>query len=546
MTDVEISSVSSGSATVAKTQNSPFRPAWLAIPNSVLFLVFVSAHAALWTAVPFLRNHNLPLDVIEHIAWAREWEFGYHKHPPMVSWMLESAIWLFGRSDIVVYGLSQLCIALSLFLVWRIAAAALPPFSALAATLLCEGVVYHGFTSPEFNVNVASLPFWAAALFISHRLYTRPPAAMSTPLWIVLGVVTAGAMLAKYTGALLVLCLLVLFLAPPAWHWWRTRGPYWSICAFIIASFPHLIWLLANDFPTFDYALARGNGDEGGIVQRLLAPVAFAGSQIPAILPAIILVSIAAPFSFSRPRLSNRQDQFLILMGLGPLLILLLIALTFSLELKSMWGTTLFLIAGIMAMRWLKPAQSDASSKRLIIGIAAILGLGPLIYLVEPVIANTALDRPKRTQFPGIELARVVETAWEGRFDSPLPVAVGDEWLAGNVGHYATSRPSAFLNADPNQAPWMSIEKLAQSGGVVLWMADKYGSANQSLAESRYAPLNESLHLEEQSPIQLPWATTYQLPQVTVGWAIIPPQAQSTDKAGLTTRDLDNNLPQSE
>ena len=47
---------------------------------------------ALWTLVPALTHHNLPLDVIEQTAWGAEWQLGYFKHPPMAAWLTEHGI----------------------------------------------------------------------------------------------------------------------------------------------------------------------------------------------------------------------------------------------------------------------------------------------------------------------------------------------------------------------------------------------------------------------------------------------------------------------
>ena len=39
----------------------------------------------------------------------------------------------------------------------------------LISVLLLEGIVFYNFTSPEFNVNVCQLPFWAATVFYAYK-----------------------------------------------------------------------------------------------------------------------------------------------------------------------------------------------------------------------------------------------------------------------------------------------------------------------------------------------------------------------------------------
>lgn len=498
----------------------------------------MACHTALWTLIPTLRNHNLPLDVIEHLAWGREWQFGYHKHPPMASWLLETIIAVFGRNDVAVYGLSQACIGIAFIAVWRIARSMLAPLPALFAVLFGEGILYLTFTSPEFNVNVASLPFWALAIAACHRLFVSNRDDQRKPTWVLLGLAMAGAVLAKYTAVLLGVCILILLLTRPAWHWWRKPGPYLAGGVFLLGVLPHGVWLALHGFPTFTYALARGDSGVATNLDHLLAPVEFLVSQLPAIAPALLLTALAWPWRPRLPRLRDRQDLFLLIMGLGPLLILMMIALIFAFDLKAMWGTTLFLLLGVMIVRWLAPAaiqttmqtgmpspQRLAGIQRLTAGVIAVALLGPLIYLAEPAVANGALKRAKRTQFPGTELARVLDSRWHAQFDMQLSIVIGDEWLAGIMSYYGTDRPSAFLNADSAESPWVTPEMMRQQGALVVWMADKRGSHPIPLSESVFARLKTTYpDLQEQRAITLPWAASGSLPAVHISWAIIPPQ----------------------
>ena len=73
-----------------------------------LFYSFVTIHLILWTLIPSLTNHNLPLDTIEALAWGNtlEWSFSQHtptgaffKHPPTSSFFLEVFYQIFGAQD---------------------------------------------------------------------------------------------------------------------------------------------------------------------------------------------------------------------------------------------------------------------------------------------------------------------------------------------------------------------------------------------------------------------------------------------------------------
>ena len=48
-----------------------------------IYYIFIIAHLIFWTLVPYLTNHNLPLDTIEALAWGSNLDWGFNKHPPM-------------------------------------------------------------------------------------------------------------------------------------------------------------------------------------------------------------------------------------------------------------------------------------------------------------------------------------------------------------------------------------------------------------------------------------------------------------------------------
>ena len=47
-----------------------------------LFYIFLIIHLIVWTLIPSLTNHNLPLDTIEALAWGSNLDWGFNKHPP--------------------------------------------------------------------------------------------------------------------------------------------------------------------------------------------------------------------------------------------------------------------------------------------------------------------------------------------------------------------------------------------------------------------------------------------------------------------------------
>ena len=84
-----------------------------------LFYSFISIHLVLWTLVPSLTNNNLPLDTIEHLAWASNLDWGFNKHPPAVAFFLEIFHKIFGSQDWAYYLLSQIFLTLSFLIIFK-------------------------------------------------------------------------------------------------------------------------------------------------------------------------------------------------------------------------------------------------------------------------------------------------------------------------------------------------------------------------------------------------------------------------------------------
>ena len=71
--------------------------------------------------IPTLTNNNLPLDTIEALAWGSNLDWGFNKHPPMSAFLAEIFYQIFGSQDWAYYLLSQICVIISFFVVFKLA-----------------------------------------------------------------------------------------------------------------------------------------------------------------------------------------------------------------------------------------------------------------------------------------------------------------------------------------------------------------------------------------------------------------------------------------
>ena len=137
-----------------------------------IFYIFVTTHLIFWTLVPSFTNQNLPLDVIEALAWGSNLDWGFNKHPPMSAFFPEVFFQIFGSQDWAYYLLSQIFVIISFYYVFKFSKELFNnELLGLISVLLIEAIYFYNFTTPEFNVNVCQLPFWSNRLFFVENLY---------------------------------------------------------------------------------------------------------------------------------------------------------------------------------------------------------------------------------------------------------------------------------------------------------------------------------------------------------------------------------------
>ncbi len=490
-----------------------------------------------WTLVA-LTQPNPPLDVVEWLAWGHEWRLGYHKHPPLAAWVAELAFRLTPGSFLGVYVAGYLSAAFALFCVWRLARRVLPPRPALAATLCLDGLVFLGSYAAEFNNQVLLLAFWALAIERFHAAATagRPRD------WVLTGLALGLALLCKYSA-------LTLALPLAAWWLWQRggraalrtaakrqqwRGPAHAVLAAFVVVLPHLVWMVANDFPTLRYAADRTQPGDG-LLDSHLSAVPFLFNQSLRLLPVLLIL---APLLRLRPRpldADGRLTRSLLLAAIvGPVALHLAASLLAGAPLRDIWGAPLWTFAGLLLVVCAKTDDAGRAwrySRRL--GIAVLgLALGQTAF--SNVYSAALRTRPLRVHFPGAMLAEEVTSRYQQQHGVPPAVIAGDWWLAGNVccqsAHrpalYGSREPGSFGDAErsarryvapePGAAPWTSDAELNERGGVLLWDAGACGEELPPWLHARFP------RAQCQRALVLPFHGGGDQKQ-RVGWAMVAP-----------------------
>ena len=223
------------------------------------FILFLLLHLIIWTLVPSITNSNLPLDTIEALAWGSNLDWGFAKHPPLSAFSVEIFYQLFGSQDWAFYLLSQIFVVSSFFIVWIFSNEFFKnKILSLISVLLLEGIYFYNFTTPEFNVNICQLPFWALSVLYAWKGFKDDKILD----WILFGLFAALGVLSKYLFIYLLIAIDLFFFYMIVKKKVNLKI-FISLIPFFLVLLPHLIWLVENNYITINYGIHRtGTGGQ--------------------------------------------------------------------------------------------------------------------------------------------------------------------------------------------------------------------------------------------------------------------------------------------
>ncbi len=403
-----------------------------------IFYIFTTMHLILWTLIPSITNNNLPLDTIEALAWGSNLDWGFNKHPPASAFFLEIFYQVFGSNDWAYYLLSQIFVITTFFIVFNFAEKIFNnKILSLISVLLLEGIYFYNFTTPEFNVNVCQLPFWAACVFYSWKLFNNKEIDLKDCLW--LGLFASIGFLSKYLFIYLLIAIDLLFFYIIFIKKYKKFDFKYLIAleVFIVLLVPHLIWLINNDFVTITYGLARTGLENSSILDHLIYPMTFLIKQIGILIPFfIMLFFLIKRFKF-KITFKDKKLLFLIFINLIPITLMFLTSFITGSKIRTMWMTPFYLFFGVLVVYIF---QAQINLKRLNKFISAFL----ILFFISPFLYAyiSITEKDKRTDYLGKQIAIKTQYAWSQDHKEPINVVLGNEWLAGNLSYHLESRPT--------------------------------------------------------------------------------------------------------
>lgn len=357
----------------------------------------------LWLASLLIQAYNVELRGDEAYYWrySKELAWGYFDHLPVTAILVKAGYLLFHNELGVRLFFVLLCTATIWVMEKMIQPANLKLFYAIVLSIafLQLGMVFGGgmFAIPDFP-----LLFLTALFFYLYKQYLQNS---SWPVILLLAVVMCLLMLSKYHG---ILVIGFTVLSNPTLI---KRKSFWGIALLALILFmPHLLWQVANDFPSMKYHFYERS-------------------------------SKAYSFSFTTEYLVAQPFV------LGPFIGVVLIYLGFTFKPKDLFERSLkFMIVGTYLFFFLMTFKGRVE------GNWTIITFVPLLYIGYNYIErNEKLTKFAFYSFAGsLVLILIVRIALITNF---LPASVGLSNMLGarrwvkELKAVAKDRPVAFMNS---------------------------------------------------------------------------------------------------
>ena len=437
--------------------------------NKIL-IIFLFSHLIIWTLIPSISNGNLPLDVIEALAWGHGWPLGWDKHPPLSVWFPGFFFKIFGSQDWAYYFLSQIFVVTTFIIVWKFS---LDFFQnrlhSLISVLLLEGIFYYNFTTPEFNVNVCQLPFWAFSVYYCWKGIKQN----DNISWLLFGLFAGLGILSKYLFIYLLVAIDVFFVYLIIKKKFDFKCLI-SLITFFIVLLPHFIWLTENNYITFTYAFNRTGIENSNLLNHLIYPLLFLAKQIGILLPFFIMFLFVISKVKTKIKIKTKDKKllFLLTINIVPIILMFLTSFIMGAKIRTMWMTPFYIYSGVLLVYLFQKQINIKKIKHFLSVFLFLFIFSPALYLYISISQND-----KRTDYFGKKIAIEVQKEWDRNFTNPIKSVIGDEWHAGNLSYHLKSKPKWYspTNAFMNKSFDSFIETIGKGGLIIVNGECSYG-----------------------------------------------------------------------
>lgn len=509
----------------------------LALQHNNAFAWLCALQFVFWTFVPFLIRDTLNHDVLEGLAWGFEFQLGYDKHPPLTAWLLSA--WLYGAQalgvnlELAVYALAQLVIIAAFYPVYRLSLALLPYKGAVIATTLLTGILFFNTRSMNLTPDTMQTPIWAWSVWMFYLATTHN----KWRHWLGLAVISALALWAKYSGIILIFSeFMVLVLLKPYRHYLNPlKNPkvYVSVAVGLLLFAPHVYWLVTNDFLPLQYAKALVVNPNPALSDHVIVIFKYLATQVPLLILPVLMLCMFYRKEHKSSRASDftwTQDmKWVAIIVLTPFIVTILQSVITGQKSIGRWSTPyysfmgilmVFLFGKIVGQRWfehISEIEWRRYTKTWVSVFFMILAMRHVSYYAAPYIGKTLSD----VYYPTKTVTQQIEQIWSDKTHQPLQYIIGDRYWTTFVSVYAKSalpsHPHVFLEANSKMSPWINVDHLNKTGGMIIWLAR---SQDETTLPPEYANLPRAQFVGVKA---VPKNLSIAAPPLLIGIGWIPP-----------------------
>lgn len=266
------------------------------------------------TALRLMLAAILPLspDEAYYWVWSRSLQGGYLDHPPMVAIFIWLGTALAGENALGVRLLGPVSLFIGSLMLARTAEDLFPGRSAGPwAAALMNATLFAALGAVTMTPDTPLLFFWVATLWAVARAYRSGNAGW----WLVAGGFAGGALLSKYTAALLGFGLVLWLFFMPEARRFLARWQLWAGGALAVALFsPVLFWNAAHEWASF--AKQGGRTASGGAGQSLRWLGELLGGQVALVTPLVFLLCVVGIAMAARQVWRQRDTGAALLLAL--------------------------------------------------------------------------------------------------------------------------------------------------------------------------------------------------------------------------------------
>ncbi len=461
--------------------DSPGKP----ITHSFVWIVLgiLSLFGAAWLSHFAGTSYGMHMDNAEQLVWVRSLEWGYFKHPPMVTWLLWPFVQILGLHGWITVLLGAVVTLSAIGIMVSIAYQAGGRDFAMIALLGSLCVSFYNSTLSYYNHNVVLMLWVALSALAMQRLLSE----RSLTWWAVLGTVAGLGMLTKYSFALVSIPVAFLIWKHALWRDGVHRRGFLlaSLIAGVIVT-PHLLWLIQHHFGPIDYAMNSSLAKHKNAMQRVhyaffwSVDWLFARCLIAFVLIGLAMRKLVKPTDEQRHQALQSTEakiarSIILLWGFVPFALMNLICLFAGSHLQRHWGTPFFVWTVPAVMLLLRLHRREAPNRqywRYLGACFLILQIALMVWTYEKSPYGRFHESARSwRQFSVDAVAKVLAADARAELGGPIRMLVGPEFICGAIAMELEEKPKVLIDGRPEISPWISHADLQSGGKVWIWKA---------------------------------------------------------------------------